>query len=198
MTAVHESVITTEQFEELAQAADRIAEGLRLELIEGQLGVKAMPDGDHDRIIQWLIRVFLMFRPELFVTPERGLKIDRYRKGRARPDGVLADADAFVGQGEWADPESVLLAIEVTSDDRDTDRRDRHEKPRAYADTGIPIYLLIDRDSCEVSVYSKPKGNRYEQIVTVPFGAVVKLPEPVDVELKTEPLKNWVPLNVSR
>ncbi|WP_040696646.1 Uma2 family endonuclease [Nocardia vinacea] len=192
MTAVHESVITTEQFEELAQAADRIAEGLRLELIDGQLGVKAMPDGDHDRIIQWLIRVFLMFRPELFVTPERGLKIDRYRKGRARPDGVLADADAFVGQGEWADPESVLLAIEVTSDDRDTDRRDRHEKPRAYADTGIPIYLLIDRDSCEVSVYSKPKGNRYEQIVTVPFGAVVKLPEPVDVELKTEPLKNWV------
>ncbi len=189
---MHESVITTEQFEELAQAADRIAEGLRLELIDGQLGVKAMPDGDHDRIIQWLIRVFLMFRPELFVTPERGLKIDRYRKGRARPDGVLADADAFVGQGEWADPESVLLAIEVTSDDRDTDRRDRHEKPRAYADTGIPIYLLIDRDSCEVSVYSKPKGNRYEQIVTVPFGAVVKLPEPVDVELKTEPLKNWV------
>ncbi|MFI1912362.1 Uma2 family endonuclease [Nocardia sp. NPDC020380] len=192
MTAVHESLMTIEEFEELARAADRIAEGVRLEFVDGKLGAKAVPDGDHNRIIQWLIRIFMTVRPDLFLSPEQGLRIERYRKGRARPDGVLADADAFVGQGEWADPAPVLLAVEVTSDDQDTERRDRQEKPRAYADTGIPVYLLIDRETCEVTVYSDPRDARYHRILTVPFGAVVELPEPVNVTLDTEPLKHWV------
>ncbi|WP_063044902.1 Uma2 family endonuclease [Nocardia pseudovaccinii] len=192
MTAVHESLMTTEEFEELARAADRISEGVRLEFIDGQLGAKAMPDGDHGRIMQWLIRTFLLFRPELFLAAEQGLRVERYQKGRARPDGALADSEAFVGQGEWADPAPVLLVVEVTSNDQDTERRDRQEKPRAYAATGIPIYLLIDRDSCEVTVHSSPQSGRYEQILRVPFGATVKLPEPVNLELDTDPLKNWV------
>ncbi len=184
--------MTTEEFEELARAADRISEGVRLEFIDGQLGAKAMPDGDHGRIMQWLIRTFLLFRPELFLAAEQGLRVERYQKGRARPDGALADSEAFVGQGEWADPAPVLLVVEVTSNDQDTERRDRQEKPRAYAATGIPIYLLIDRDSCEVTVHSSPQSGRYEQILRVPFGATVKLPEPVNLELDTDPLKNWV------
>ncbi len=189
---MHESLMTIEEFEELAQAADRIAEGVRLEYIDGKLGAKAVPDGDHNRIIQWLIRIFVNLRPDLFLSPEQGLQVDRYRKGRARPDGVLADADAFVGQGEWADPGSVLLVVEVTSADQDTERRDRQEKPRAYADTGIPAYLLIDRDSCTVTVYSEPREGTYERTVAVPFGATVQLPDPVGVTLDTEPLKDWV------
>ncbi|WP_306363510.1 Uma2 family endonuclease [Nocardia sp. CC227C] len=192
MTAVHESIMTTEEFEKLAEAADRIAEGVRLEFIDGQLGAKAMPDGDHGRIIQWLIRLFVALRPELFLTPEQGLRVDRYRTGRARPDGVLAAADAFVGQGEWADPEPMLMAVEVTSGDQDTERRDRQEKPKAYADTGIPVYLLIDRATCELVVYSDPNGERYDRVLSVPFGATVQLPPPVDVHLDTDPLKAWV------
>ena len=62
--------------------------------------------------------------------------IETCREGRARPDGSLVPADAFVGQGEWADPAPVLMVVEVTSYDSDTDRRDRVEKPRAYAETG--------------------------------------------------------------
>ncbi|MFJ9365657.1 Uma2 family endonuclease [Nocardia sp. NPDC101769] len=184
--------MTTEEFEELARAADRIAEGVRLEFINGQLGAKAMPDGDHARIIQWLIRIFVITRPELFLTPEQGLRVERYRKGRARPDGALAGADSFVGQGEWADPAPVLMVVEVTSDDQDTERRDRQEKPRAYAATGIPVYLLIDRDSCEVTVHSAPNDARYRHILTVPFGATVPLPTPVGIELDTTPLMDWV------
>jgi Uma2 family endonuclease len=97
-----------------------------------------------------------------------------------------------VGHGEWADAEPVLMVAEVTSYDCDTDRRDRVEKPRAYAEAGIPVYLLIDRDSCEVTVHSEPDGVRYEKTQTVPFGKPIVLPEPVGVALDTEPLKNWV------
>ncbi|MFC9896864.1 Uma2 family endonuclease [Nocardia sp. NPDC127579] len=192
MTAVQESLMTTEEFEELARTADRLSEGVRLEFINGKLGVKAMPDGDHSRIVQWLTRLLLRTNSGWWLHPEQGLQIHAYREGRARPDAVLADADAFVGQGEWANPDPVLMAVEVTSHDDDTDRRDRKDKPRAYADTGIPIYLLIDRDTCEVTVHSAPKGERYEQKTTVPFGATVQIPAPVGIELDTEPLKDWV------
>ena len=84
------------------------------------------------------------------------------------------------------------MVAEVTSFDSDTDRRDRVEKPRAYAETGIPVHLLIDRDSAEVLVHSRPDGVRYETVQTLPFGKTVRLPEPVGTSLDAEPLKNWV------
>ncbi len=122
----------------------------------------------------------------------KGLKVQGCRGGFARPDGTLADADAFVGHGDWAAPDRVLMVAEVTSFDSDTDRRDRVEKPRAYAETGIPVHLLIDRDSAEVLVHSRPDGVRSETVQTLPFGKTVRLPEPVGISLDTEPLKNWV------
>lgn len=192
MTAVHEEIMTTEEFEELARLAGRVSEGIRLEFIEGRLGAKGVADGDHGRILQWLIRMFILARPELFLSVEQGLKVDAYRKGRARPDGTLADADAFVGQGEWADPDPVLMVVEVTSRDSDTEQPDRREKPIAYAATGIPIYLLIDREFGEITVFSQPSGARYQRRVTVSIGDSVELPDPVGVTLDTEPIKAWV------
>jgi Uma2 family endonuclease len=192
MTAVDDRPqMLPEGFEELARFAAHTQEGLRLEFINGKLGVKAVPDGDHGRIIQWLMRICIQTHPELYLH-DQGLKIQTYRDGRARPDGVLAPSDVFVGVGEWADPDQVLMVVEVTSHDSDTDRRDRVEKPRAYAETGIPVYLLIDRDSCEVTVYSMPDGVRYEQVQIVPFGKQAALPGPVGIVLDTEPLKDWV------
>ncbi|AJE83886.1 hypothetical protein SLNWT_3510 [Streptomyces albus] len=160
--------------------------------MNGKLGVKAVLDGDHGRIIAWLTQICMQSGEGRWLFPEQGLRIETHRKGNARPDGLLAPIDTFVGQGEWADPEGVLMVVEVTSGDSDTDRRDRAEKPRAYAETGLPVYLLIDRDTCEVKVHSAPDGVRYEQVVTVPFGKSVALPDPVGIELDTEPLKDWV------
>ncbi|MFE5220864.1 Uma2 family endonuclease [Streptomyces sp. NPDC056568] len=184
--------MTTHEFEELAVHAARSIEGARLEFINGHLGGKAVPDGDHGRIIQWLTRICMQHRPDLWLDAAQGLAVQTYQQGRARPDGCLIPADAFVGQGEWADPTPVLMVVEVTSYDSDTDRRDRVEKPRAYAETGIPVYLLIDRDTCEVKVHSRPDGGRYETVQTLPFGKQVALPEPVGIVLDTGPLKNWV------
>ncbi|MEU0743822.1 Uma2 family endonuclease [Streptomyces sp. NPDC006134] len=191
VTADRPQMLVTE-FEELARHAARTIEGARLEFINGHLGGKAVPDGDHGRVIQWLTRICMQHRPDLWLDPTQGLRIETYREGRARPDGSLAPADAFVAQGEWADPTPVLMVVEVTSYDSDTDRRDRVDKPRVYAETGIPVYLLIDRDTCEVKVHSRPDGVRYETVQTLPFGKEVALPDPVGITLDTEPLKNWV------
>ncbi|MFI6082561.1 Uma2 family endonuclease [Streptomyces sp. NPDC051217] len=184
--------LETSVFDELTLIVARTDERVRMELIDGKLRSKVVPDGDHGRIIEWLLRICMQSRPELFLYPDQGLKVQAYRSGRARPDGSLAPSGAFVGQGEWAAPEPVLMAVEVTSYDSDTDARGRVEKPRAYAETGIPVYLLIDRDSCEVTVYSEADGVRYESARTVPFGKTVALPGPVDITLETEQLKDWV------
>ncbi|CAM5505559.1 Uma2 family endonuclease OS=Streptomyces tendae OX=1932 GN=GUR47_09135 PE=4 SV=1 [Streptomyces tendae] len=63
--------------------------------------------------------------------------------------------------------------------------------PRAYAETGIPVYLLIERDTCEVKVHSRPDGDD-ETVQMLPFGKEAALPEPVGIVLDTGPLKNWV------
>ncbi|EHM30490.1 hypothetical protein SPW_1099 [Streptomyces sp. W007] len=193
VSVVEDRVLTQDVFEELARSAIRAEEALRLEFVNGKLGVKAVPDGDHGRIIVWLTQICMQSGPAgRWLFGAQGIRVESYRRGNACPDAVLAPIDTFVGQTEWASPDDVLMVVEVTSYDEDTDRRDRVEKPRAYAETGIPVYLLIDRDSCEVKVHSGPDGVRYEQVVTVPFGKTVTLPDPVGIELDTEPLQSWV------
>jgi len=178
-----------EDFEELARTAP---ETVTLEFIDGKLEVKPVPDGDHGAIVMWLLERCMQQRTNLRVYPEQGLRIGGYRKGRARPDGALAPLDHFVGQGEWAAPDGVLMALEVTSHDPDTDRRDRREKRDGYAEADIPVYLLIDRETCTVIVYSEPDGGTYRARTSHPFGSVVELPDPVGITLETEKLKDYV------
>ncbi|MBQ0864580.1 Uma2 family endonuclease [Streptomyces sp. RK75] len=193
MTAMAErtSRMTVEEFERLASTAP---ETVTLEFIDGRIAEKAVPDGDRGTITMWLLRQCMQSRPELALHPLQGLKVGACRKGRARPDGSLVPIDHFVGQGEWADPAGVLMTVEVTSYDSDTDQRDRREKPAAYAAAGIPVYLLIDRDRCEVVVHTNPnqEAGRYRDLHTASFGEQVDIPDPVGISLETEPLKRYV------
>ncbi|MEU4999660.1 Uma2 family endonuclease [Streptomyces sp. NPDC021622] len=181
--------MSVEEFEELERHAP---ETVRLEFINGKVMVKPVPDGNHREICMWLLRQCMQQRPELGLYQEGGLKTETYRKGRARADGVLAPTGSFKGHGEWSDTSAVLMAVEVTSFDSDTNRRDRVEKPDGYAAAGIPVYLLIDRDDCSVTVFTDPEDGRYRKLENHRFGAVVQLPAPVDIALETEALKEFV------
>lgn len=192
VTEERSGVLTQDFFEGLARDAVRRDEFVRLEFVNGRIGVKALPNGNHASTIAWLTRVCIQANPAWWLFPEQGIHVETYRKGNARPDGSLAPMEAFAGQGEWAEPDEVLMTVEVTSTDSDTNQRDRNDKPRAYAETGIPVYLLVDRDSQEVRVYSEPGNGQYRQVRTVPFGEAVLLPDPVGIALDTEPLKSWV------
>ena len=179
--------LPVEDFEELAR---RAPEFVQLEFINGKIQVKPGTDGVHGAIVMWLLER-CMQRPELSLYPAQGLKVEACRKGRARPDGCLAPEGNFGGQGEWAAPDGVLMTVEVTSHDPDTDKRDRVEKPDGYAAAGIPLYLLVDRETCSVTVHAEPEGGSYRSITTRPFGAVVELPDPVGITLETQKLKEY-------
>ncbi|MFE4645345.1 Uma2 family endonuclease [Streptomyces sp. NPDC056730] len=181
--------MSVEDFEELARKAP---ETVLLEFINGKLEVKPLPDQLHGAIAMWLLRQCMQQRPELALYPEQGLKVETYRNGRARADGALAPLDHFVGQdGEWADPDGVLMTVEVTSHDHDTDRRDRIEKRDGYAAADIPVYLLIDRDAEELVLYADPRKGKYQTRTSHSYGSTVKLPAPVGITLETEKLKDY-------
>jgi Uma2 family endonuclease len=180
-----------ETFEALASLAEREEEGLRLEFLGGRLGVKSPPDGLRTTVTMWLARQCAQQKPQWGLHVGLGLTVETYRKGRARPDGTLAPVGHFVGAGEWGEPEGVLMTVEVTSFDRDTTQRDRIDKPRAYAESAIPVYLLVDRDTREVTVHSEPDEGVYQKRVIVPFGKTVTLPDPVGIELDTRQLTTW-------
>ncbi|MFP3988904.1 Uma2 family endonuclease [Streptomyces sp. E11-3] len=181
--------MSVEEFEELER---RAPETVRLEFINGKVTVKPMPDGNHSEISMWLLEQCMQQRPDLRLHPERGLRTEAYRKGRARADGVLVPKGSLKGKAEWAETSEVLMAVEITSFDSDTTQRDRVEKPDGYAAAEIPVYLLIDRDDYSVTVFTDPEGGRYRSQVTRAFGAVVEIPAPVNITLETEALKEFV------
>ncbi|WP_086804531.1 Uma2 family endonuclease [Streptomyces caniscabiei] len=184
----HRPQMSVEEFEELERHAPEM---VRLEFINGKVQVKPVTDGNHDQIIAWLQRLCMQHRPELWLYGDRGMKVEEYRKGRARPDGLLAPFGFPMGHGDWSDTEGVLMVVEVTSHDSDTHQRDRVEKPDGYAAAGIPVYLLIDRDDCSVVVFDQPGGGRYRHQEKFAFGATVELPDPVNISLDTEHLKEY-------
>lgn len=195
MTVMAERTTSRMLAEEFEQIASATPETVTLEFLNGRIEEKHVPDGDHGEIVRWLLKRCMQYRPDLFLyVDERGLKVEEYRSGRARPDGVLAPEGYFAGRGEWSDPEGVLMAVEVTSYDGDTDRRDRQDKPAAYAAAGIPVYLLVDREAGTVVVHTNPDPERgcYLDLHRAPFGEEVTLPDPVGVTLDTEVLKNYV------
>ena len=180
--------LDVDEFEELEASAP---ETVRLEYINGKVEVKAVPDGNHREILIWLQEQCMQHRPDLRVYPESGVKAEAYRKGRARTDGAVARKGHFTGHGEWSASEGILMAVGITSHDRDTDKRDRVEKPVGYATAGIPLYLLIDRDNRRVTVFSEPKDGRYQQAPSYPWGTPVDLPEPLGFTLDTQELKEY-------
>ncbi|MBB5493374.1 Uma2 family endonuclease [Nocardiopsis metallicus] len=181
--------LSVEQFEVIARAAAR--EDVTLEYLNGQMETRPVPDSDHNAILMWLMRQFMTQRPDLDLNVTgQGLKVDSYRKGRARPDGILAPVDHFAGQGEWADPTGVLAVVEVTSWDSDTNARDRVGKARAYAACDVGVYLLVDRDDDSVTVHSEPGGGRYRNIAKLGYGHTVEIPG-VGVTLNTDGLKRY-------
>ncbi|MEU8587081.1 Uma2 family endonuclease [Streptomyces sp. NPDC048664] len=187
------SRMSVDLFERMAEFAASEDETVRFEFIDGRIGLKKVTNGNHGEPAMWLVFQCKHARPDLTLnTTGQGLKVEAYRKGRARPDAVLTRVGYFTDQGEWADPDGVLMAVEITSYDADTHRRDRVDKPRAYAEAGIPVYLLIDRDHHTILVHSEPDPEGgYADVHTVRLGGKVTLPMPVGIELDTAELKRW-------
>lgn len=177
-----QSTVSVEQFE----AVDRVLpEAFTAELINGRILVVPAPDGDHDEDVISIADQIHAALPGQRLYQERGLAVGPYREGRARADGAVAPRGYFRGQKPWADTSGVLLVLEVTSGTEAEAEVDRAEKRDAYAASGIPVYLLVDRRRREVVVHWGPADGRYTHRSAAVFGEKLLLPEPFGFELDT-------------
>lgn len=86
--------ILSAESDEAHRIPARSTEGIRLEFIDGRIRSRALPDGSRACVIEWLTRLCIQSRPELWLYPAKGLRVQQYGKSRARPDGALAPSGA--------------------------------------------------------------------------------------------------------
>ncbi len=157
--------------------------GHRVELIDGQIVVSPSPSRRHSRVVTELM-------DQLVTVRRRGWQRDTnltvhvpVTRERLVPDFIVAPADApGFGDDEVLAP-GVLLVVEVVSP---SSRRQDHEvKLRAYAQGGIPLYLLVDAfaDPPTVTLYSHPGDDGYYHQQTASGGQPLRLPDPFAIKL---------------
>jgi Uma2 family endonuclease len=190
MTAMAHEPLTQEQVLLEGFLALDTPEGFRAELIEGEIVVTPPPDGDHEDYINRILKqVIRRARSDMDFSGNKGLKL---RSGagpgdRVIPDGTFAPAELrlFRGADSWMPCEGVALVLEVTST---KPRADREAKRRCYARGGIPLHLLVDRETAQVTLFSEPENDDYREHCTRPFGKPLALPEPFGFDLDTADL----------
>ncbi|MEV7188523.1 Uma2 family endonuclease [Kitasatospora sp. NPDC093102] len=113
---------------------------------------------------------------------------------------VTAEVDLLArAEDRYLRPSEIGLVAEVTAhpsahDDRRPES-DKFTKWSGYAWTGVPYYLLVDRDPQQPGVTLFGEPNRaegtYEVLEEWKFGETIRLPEPFDVEVATDKWKSW-------
>ena len=188
MTAVtHEPLTPAEGLLEIFQALDT-PEGFRAELIEGEIVVTPPPDGEHEKYISRIVRqVIKHARTEMDFSGKKGLKLrsgEACPKNHVVPDVTLAplELDLFGSADSWMPCDGVAMVLEVTST---KPKADREAKRRCYARGGIPLYLLVDRETSSVTLFSDPEKDDYREHCTRPFGKPLALPGPFSFDLET-------------
>jgi Uma2 family endonuclease len=156
-----------------------LPEGLKAELVDGEIVVVPPPTGTCATILGRIARQIGANCSALETLSGSGLITPR---GRFIPDLVVAPEGWGFEEKSWFSPEELEMVVEVTSS-RPED--DRNAKRRGYAEAGIPLYLLVDRDRNEVVLRSQPGDGDYHQAFRTAIGGEVPLPEPFGFALKT-------------
>ncbi|MFD7589510.1 Uma2 family endonuclease [Kitasatospora sp. NPDC059811] len=164
-------------------------EGFRAELIEGEIIVAPPPDGNHEDYIDLLIdQVKAKSQVHMQASGHKGLRLvsgGLCPKNHVIPDTTFAPRELrlFRGAPPWMEPDGVAMVAEVTSSKPD---QDRIAKRHCYARAAIPLYLLIDRERAQVSLFSNPHRDEYTEVHLAAFGEPLALPAPFEFELDTK------------
>lgn len=159
--------------------------GDRVQIIEG-IVEPASPAWDHERAAK-LVRRQIERRVDELGCVEGSGNLDLPGSSNWYiPDIAVVPEDLAKG-GNALLPEQTLLIVEVTSESNA--ETDRVVKRRRYAEYGAPLYLLVDRIDRSITLFSEPQKLGYAHVEgPCPFGAVVRLPLPFDLDIDTSGL----------
>ncbi|WP_282695807.1 Uma2 family endonuclease [Streptomyces sp. CC208A] len=161
-------------------------EGCKVEIIEGIITVAPTPSARHNSIAYRVLRRLTAVIPEDWgVYQTQSVSIPS-RMSAFIPDLLVAPLAELDGPGHLIPATAGELVVEVTSPSNAS--TDRITKAAAYAEAGVPLYLLIDRHAPggpTVTLYGEPKNAVYRVLRAVPFGEEIHLPAPFDLTLDT-------------
>ncbi|MGW7248168.1 Uma2 family endonuclease [Streptomyces decoyicus] len=175
-----------------AWKAMELPEGFHAEIIEGSIEVSPTGRHSHSRISFQLRRLLTQYLDKqssaYAVTNDtniiHGRKVWIPDVVVALEDAIIASADdtEFVAEdGIGLDVRCVALVAEVVSPGHDCKKRDRVRKRRAYAEAGIPVYVILDDYDGQgtVTVLASPLPDKavYAESHRVPYGTEVIIPD---------------------
>ncbi|MFC8825608.1 Uma2 family endonuclease [Streptomyces sp. NPDC057137] len=173
------------------KTADSLMEqlpGFRVEIIGGVITVAPPPDGNHASVLTDVMIPFLavgVHGQESRVLQNVGLWLPGGPEDFAIPDLAVVDADFedHLVQYNCYDPAVFRLVLEVTSSNYQQDLRN---KVTAYAEAGIPIYVIVDRKHNRLHVLTEPVAGDYTSHRIHAPGEQILLPDTVGAEVKLD------------
>ncbi|MEU0986354.1 Uma2 family endonuclease [Streptomyces sp. NPDC005953] len=175
----------------LLDEADVLAErnpGHRVEIIGGVITVSPLADFAHARALTTAMLPFLMAGfdgTRADVLQAVAMWLPGGPSDYAIPDLAILDADFEEHHVErnCYDPAVFRLVLEVTSSNYQADLRN---KVAAYAQAGIPVYVIVDRKHQRLHVLTDPDGTEYGHHRIHAPGEQITLPESIGAEVKLD------------
>ncbi|MGW5651423.1 Uma2 family endonuclease [Streptomyces humi] len=173
-------------FEELLDVLDELdlRDGFKAEIYRGKIVVSPWSKGYYARVMTLVCRQLEPHLPEGHVI-DRGpfLYVFPGDESAYGPDIHAAPERVFETESSRLDGEALVFVAELTSTStRDDDLTDKVE---VYGRAGVPVYLLLDMQKGQSTVFWTPSVNGYESHCTRPFGEDVHIPKPFDCTLDT-------------
>lgn len=156
------------------------------ELIDGSI-ILVSPQADFHMLTVSLLESALRRQLPDGLRVRREMTVTLADRQRPEPDVLVLDAKGITGRDQTSyEPEYVLLAIEVVS--QESAIRDRERKPQLYAEAGIPHFWRVENTGgrpmvCvfELDVATKTyvaTGVHHDRLkLTVPFDIDIDLTE---------------------
>jgi Uma2 family endonuclease len=184
-------------------------DGSRVEIINGEIVVSPAPEFTHNGAVGDVHTAFgvVRYRDPAFrwrAIQTTGLNLIEIQDGYI-PDLLVISTEVYAEathtRAKYLVPGQVTMVVEATSKSNAVSDREpapagsRPTKWNGYAATGIPYYLLIDRDPkvAQAILHSSPDRStgRYEDQRAWNFGDAIHLPAPFDVEIVTSDWQPW-------
>ncbi|MFE7273631.1 Uma2 family endonuclease [Streptomyces sp. NPDC057623] len=173
-------------FEALLDDLDELIapDGYKAEIIRGSIVLSPFSKGYYTDVMELICDQLrpclpeghrISYGPNLYVFPG-----DERAYG---PDVHAAPRRAFRTTSNRLDGDALSFVAELTSPStRDDDLTD---KVFVYGRAGVPVYLLLDMQEEQSTVFWTPSAKGYESRCTRPFGEKLPIPAPFDCTLDT-------------
>jgi Uma2 family endonuclease len=175
---------TIEQYHQMIEAGV-LAEGGRVELIDGEILEMAAIGSRHSAQVNRLNRLFsnIFKADDLLVSVQNPVELGP--RSEPQPDVVLLRWQADYYESGHPQATDVYLVIEVSDSTVDYDR---DVKAPLYAKSGIAEYWLVNLTTDAIEVFRQPTVNGYQSVVVKVRGDSIVLSTLTNLTLSVDQL----------